>query len=362
MSVMDETQRAINFNTLVEKAYLNEAIFYKFQRLEFHLLGARSMRALMHIVMNDLRETLQLQWVSLLLFDPEHVIAGILNHENISENEVRNVTLVDENQSINASFAPTFKPQYGNQALLELSRVSPNLCAESASMIQLPLIRHQCVIGCLSMSSADKTRFSVDAGTLFLERLASILSICIENSISISQTKLQSLQDVLTSVYNRRYFEERLKEEASYALRQQAPLSCVFLDIDHFKRINDTHGHVMGDEVLKEAANIIKTSLRKTDVLARYGGEEFIILLPDSTTEQAIHITERIRKNIALKTFAAEETEFNITLSAGVASFLEQEAADEASLDVLCHRLICRADKALYTAKANGRNQVVSVA
>jgi len=164
----------------------------------------------------------------------------------------------------------------------------------------------------------------------------------------VNRLKKLSTQDPLTGLANRRHFSKAFEEEAARTLRQNLPLSIVFLDLDFFKKINDTHGHHMGDTVLKEVSRYMKRQCRPFDTAARWGGEEFIILLPANDEREAAIYTERIRCGIA--SGFSEEIPFPITVSAGVARY---EAGD--SLEKLTER----ADQALYQAKQAGRNRVV---
>ncbi|MFZ5439148.1 MAG: diguanylate cyclase [Myxococcota bacterium] len=156
--------------------------------------------------------------------------------------------------------------------------------------------------------------------------------------------------DGLTQVFNRRYFEEAIDRELSRSRRYGRPLSLVLIDIDHFKKINDTYGHLAGDAVLKEVASTVRSRTRREDVLARYGGEEFALLLPEVDQKGAALLAEKVRKLVEKHTFAFDGEEIPVTLSAGVATVLKKsEDAQE---------LIRRADEKLYEAKTSGRNQV----
>ncbi len=141
------------------------------------------------------------------------------------------------------------------------------------------------LLGALNLGSVEPTRFTVEMATDFLDRLRQILAVCLENTINFELLRRTSLIDTLTGVNNRRFFEQRLGEEIDRAGRSGEPLACLFLDIDHFKRVNDTYGHQTSDLVLAEVASQIRSQLRNNDVLARYGGEEFVALL-SSTDER----------------------------------------------------------------------------
>jgi len=158
-------------------------------------------------------------------------------------------------------------------------------------------------------------------------------------------------RDPLTRAMNRRGFAESLTKEFAFALRHGRPLSVVSFDVDHFKRVNDTHGHSAGDYVLKHLAEVVVSSIRVEDVFARVGGEEFAILLRDTPMDRAVDCAERLRATIEKTTFQAAAEHIPVTTSTGI-STLEKgvHASSEALLDA--------ADKALYEAKRTGRNRV----
>ena len=160
-------------------------------------------------------------------------------------------------------------------------------------------------------------------------------------------------RDPLTRAFNRRYFLERLGGEISYATRQSEKLVAVMLDIDHFKSINDSYGHPVGDEVLKGIANAIAMTLRNEDVFARFGGEEFVVVARGLSLRNGVKLAERLRKLIEEKVFTIERQRFRATISLGVAELAE---CRERAGDVLL-RL---ADQRLYKAKQAGRNRVVA--
>ena len=153
--------------------------------------------------------------------------------------------------------------------------------------------------------------------------------------------------DGLTQVFNRRYFLEQLEREVSRAKRYRRDLSLIMFDIDRFKDINDSYGHLAGDYVLKQLATVVKGKIRKEDIMARYGGEEFVIILPEIDAPNALNFAEKVRKIVEKAAFRFEDTRINVTVSVGVASL---DDGDDSS------SLIKRADDRLYDAKASGRN------
>ncbi|HEX8403890.1 MAG TPA: GGDEF domain-containing protein, partial [Duganella sp.] len=165
----------------------------------------------------------------------------------------------------------------------------------------------------------------------------------------------------LTGVYNRRYIDRRLLEEIARARRQAYPISFMYIDIDHFKRVNDTAGHGGGDDVLREVAMRIKNELRTSDAVARFGGEEFVVLLIDANLESAAFVAERIRSSVAGTLIAlSPELQLSVTVSIGVACL--NPADNEGDPVGIARNWIAQADALLYAAKEGGRNRVVSFA
>lgn len=166
----------------------------------------------------------------------------------------------------------------------------------------------------------------------------------------LTRVETLAITDPLTGLFNRRRFESILTLEFKKASRYQTPLSCMMIDIDHFKSINDTFGHRTGDVILKEIANIIQKNIRDVDTASRWGGEEFAVLIPNTTKENAIQPANRILKAVSKHSFPDIGGK-NITVSIGIADLMDPAITDE-------ERLVHAADLAMYEAKRKGRNRV----
>ncbi|MET0535512.1 MAG: diguanylate cyclase [Steroidobacter sp.] len=164
-----------------------------------------------------------------------------------------------------------------------------------------------------------------------------------------------SITDPLTGAYNRRYLMEQLPREIDRASRYGRPLSAIMCDVDHFKKVNDTHGHLTGDEVLRWFVSTLRNHLRKTDWVARYGGEEFVIVLPETNAASAAKCAELLRLHVSAAPFKNQELEFAVTASFG-ASGWQDAAPQDASFDML----MSRCDAGVYASKAAGRNRITS--
>ena len=184
-----------------------------------------------------------------------------------------------------------------------------------------------------------------------LKSLAFVFSFIVKEEIEKRRLMERAIKDHLTKLYNRFYFEEEGKRELERAKRYGYPVSLIMLDLDDFKRVNDRFGHQKGDEVLVRFAEIVRKSIRRTDIPVRYGGEEFLVLLPHTNLSGAIKVAERIRVSFSKVVFKEGSEVFRLTVSAGVAS-CESEGCE---LDTLLYK----ADKALYQAKREGKNRTV---
>ena len=218
------------------------------------------------------------------------------------------------------------------------------------SVLLIPLKVKGRTLGLLLLGSDQADYFKHEhmhmLSTICLQAAANI-----ENSLLHRRVEDEALSDGLTHLHNHRYFQERLQAEVSRARRNNGAISLLMADIDHFKKINDTFGHRIGDSVLLQIAAILKDTVRSADDVARYGGEEFAIILPDSDRKGALRMSERARQAVERVTFVAEEHRIQITISIGSATFPND--AGEPWV------LIEHADRALYAAKEQGRNRVV---
>jgi diguanylate cyclase (GGDEF)-like protein len=175
------------------------------------------------------------------------------------------------------------------------------------------------------------------------------------NAIHVQRADALSVTDDLTALYNSRYLALVLRREVKRASRSGRPLSLLFLDLDGFKSINDTHGHLFGSRALVEAALVIRSSARETDVVARFGGDEFALVLPDTGMEGAVAVGERVRERIAAHPFLqVDGLDIHLTASVGVATLPDVASSEEA--------LIQAADKAMYRVKERGKNGILVAA
>jgi diguanylate cyclase (GGDEF)-like protein len=201
-----------------------------------------------------------------------------------------------------------------------------------------------------SISFSRKKRF-LEEELSIIERLASTLVFPLRNAKLYHSALQSALKDDLTGFGNKRALDAGLHREAELSVRHKTPLSILMLDVDHFKKINDTMGHIAGDKILKDLAATIKKCARQSDLCFRYGGEEFMVILDDTDTVQAINIAERIRLSVEQNSYSYKGKIIPVTISLGSATFMNNETLETFKE---------RADQALYKAKGQGRNLVVS--
>ncbi len=176
-------------------------------------------------------------------------------------------------------------------------------------------------------------------------------AIALDNALRVERAEALSVTDDLTQLYNSRYLQQVLRRETKRATRGSRPLSLLFVDLDGFKSINDSHGHLAGSRALVEAASVIRASARETDIVARFGGDEFALVLPDTGSDGAVSVGERIRDRLAAHRFLeADGLSIALTASVGVATLPEVSSTAEG--------LIQAADEAMYWVKAHGKNGI----
>lgn len=348
---------------VMEQAEQNHAIMCRHQAFDLEIVGAANFPQLVGTIFRLLPLISDLDSVTLSLVDTDADIYTVMHKLGVDFEALPDLLFCEH--AVELGFggdagAPA-RPRFGPYSRAEHMAMFPHPPAGLQSVALVPLLRNKRLIGSLNLGSRDSARFTPELGTDFVEHMASIIAICLENVISNEMLKYIGLTDPLTGIYNRRYIDRRLVEEIARARRQDYQIAFMFIDVDHFKLVNDKVGHQAGDDVLREVAARIKMELRLSDALARFGGEEFVVLLINADLQSAAMVADRIRAGVADKPFDLAGGQcLTVSVSIGVAA--PDNAAREQAIEGVAQQLVASADGALYQAKEAGRNRVVTAA
>jgi len=218
------------------------------------------------------------------------------------------------------------------------------------SFLGVPIVLRDRVTGLIALYNSGPRAFTEDDAQV-AELFSSQAAIAMDNSRRVERMEKQAGLDELTNLYNRRAFSLMGDREVSRARRYRRPLALIFFDIDRFKNVNDSYGHLIGDHVLRVLTELVTKTTRATDIVCRYGGEEFIVLMPEASREEGLAMAERLRQEVSRMTVVTAGGTLSLTVSLGVAALRPEE-------DETIESLIARADRAMYQAKAAGRNTV----
>lgn len=302
------------------------------------------MPAIAAVINRELKHLIDYHACRLFLLDERHQVLVPLTFEGANQPEMR----VKLGTGVAGWIA-----QFGRSDIIANSLEDPRATQipgtplRAESMIGAPLIYEGRVRGAITLSKLGVNQFDQNALRL-LEIIAAQAAIAFDRARLYDELRTEAITDELTRLYNRRYLLERFREERSRALRNERTLVVMMLDIDKFKRVNDTFGHDAGDVVLRELAGIIRAVVRAEDIVARYGGEEFCVLLPEVSVEDAERVAERLRSMIERHALPHAAGAPTITISIGMATLRGEGETD----------LFARADLAMYQVKHVGGNRV----
>lgn len=358
LAVLQERVRTLEarLRELIVEGKQNQKGLQRVQEQELELLRAASLPEFLQRATLGLKTAYALDAVSLVIEDPHHEVRHLLIGSGDQPNEMPGVSFVDTL----AAFTPQL-PALQRPWLGRFVRPDHQLLFAGAtgleSLALLPLRRAHRATGVLAFGSRDPERFTHRLSSDFLAHLAAVAAVCLENACNRARVLKSGLSDYLTGWHTRRYLNSRLREELARAQRRGSSLACAMIDLDHFKTINDSFGHLAGDEVLREVTARIESLIRASDVAVRFGGDELALLLPDTDAAAARVLVRRIQEAMAPPVEFAADRSWPVTLSLGVAAI--QPTRAEADYKALAERLLADADAALYRAKEAGRNRLV---
>ena len=339
----------------------NESIFRKLLERELKLLKADSLCGLLAELVDGLAASYSLDSVSLALLDPQHELRHLIMSEDRAPEAMPGVQFVDSLHGLAPQYANLLRPWLGPFTGCDHRLVLPDAGELLGSVALIPLRRQESLVGVINFGSIDNKRFTRHHATDFLEHLGQVASFALENASNRARLLRSGTTDLLTGWHNRAYLATRLNEEVARAQRDQTVLTCLFLDVDFFKAVNDRYGHLGGDKVLREIAGRIDAEVRSSDVASRYGGEEFVVLLPATESHDAQRLAERIRTAVSATPIELDgNSALTVTVSIGIASLRPGAASKD--FKSIGEGLIAAADVALYQAKADGRNCVRAAA
>lgn len=346
--VEDYSKKLEKTNRQLDQNILQIYTLYSISKIMTATLGIDQ---LLHQVVEKVSQALRLNRISIMLLSDDKNEINIVAGMGIPE-ETKNMSL-RVSECIYGFIVETGQAEIINDVSKHPRYVSiAGLDDNVSSMICVPFKSRNQVIGIINAYRIEGETFGKDDFEL-LTTVSSQVGIALENVMLFEKTKFLSITDGMTELYNYRYLTACLNTEVERTKRYKRPLSLIMIDVDFFKKYNDSNGHPMGDKLLVKIAGIFKNIVRKAETVARYGGEEFVIMLPETGEEMAYAMAERLRKTIEATEFDGAETQpgGKVTVSIGVATFFEEQ-------DKSWEDLVKRVDNALYRAKEEGRNRV----
>jgi two-component system, cell cycle response regulator len=337
-------------------AKANQKSLQRVQEQELELLRAASLAEFLQRATLGLKTAYDLDAVSLVIEDPHHEVRHLLVGSGEQPNEMPGVSFVDTLANLTPQLPALQRPWLGRFVRPDHQLLFPGV-EGLQSLALLPLRRAHRSMAVIAFGARDPERFTYHMASDFLAHLAAVAAVCLENACNRARVLKSGLSDYLTGWHTRRYLNSRLREELARAQRRGSSLACAMIDLDHFKTINDSFGHLAGDEVLREVTARIDALIRASDVAVRFGGDELALLLPETDAESARVLVRRIQAAMESPVEFAENRSWSVTLSLGVATV--QPTRRDVDFKALSERLLADADAALYRAKEAGRNRLV---
>lgn len=337
-------------NNKLEESLRDLSILY---RISESISGTLEEQELIHTLFQGFDHDLPFERLALLLIDEKSERLRIVSVRGFPDDSLAGQTIpIADGVSGRACFSR-------NTVLLSEMPVAsrylfyPEEKRGEGSFITIPLLVGEKSLGVLTVGHPSGKPFR-ETEIQFLTSLANQIAVAVDRCRLYSRTKELSVRDELTGLYNRRHFQEVMRMEIKRASRFASATSLLMIDVDFFKEFNDTFGHVKGDLMLKELARLLTEHVREVDTVARWGGEEFVVVLPDTSLTDAVHVAEKLRSLVEEQSAVfctLLEVARALTVSIGVSSYPECADSEEAVLNT--------ADVALYEAKERGRNCVV---
>jgi diguanylate cyclase (GGDEF)-like protein len=319
--------------------------YYDFHHISNIIGSIYDINGLLKFINETIIEILEADYSTIFLFESKRGALEIQNTNIIESNHLEKLKLAINNDMVYEII------ENGTPYVVNFVEDGHDyiVSKEIKSFMCMPISTSKKKYGLVFVESKEYDKFEEENQKL-ITLIGQQLSTAIENLELYKKMRELAVTDGLTGIYNRLYLQERLSKEFRVAHENDYPLSVVILDIDHFKKFNDTYSHLIGDKVLKVVANTVRNSIRRTDMIARYGGEEFVVIFPNMDSKKAEETCEIIRSKIESTKIMNGDQELSVTASFGVATYPENSMHEEGLLKL--------ADMALYEAKGAGRNCV----
>ncbi len=340
----------ISYENLFDRLKKNEEIAKKFSDIEIRILSVLNFRDLFEVLLDEVQYQFRVPFAWITLIDKSDVTKLV---QSLADSKVfsTRMCLVDRKTFTNL-IGKQSQPILINENLDYYQKLFPIDGNNSIkSMAVAPISSDGEIIGSLNQADYSKERFQPGIDTSLLAQLATKVSLCMSNVTAHEKLKIMAYHDSLTGLLNRRVMEAILNREIARSKRYRIPLSLVFVDVDRFKYVNDTYGHDTGDELLKYLAALFLEMSRETDIVARYAGDEFVLILPETDTNKAITMMNRLQTHLDRRPLDNGKKIIQFSISFGVVS---TETMDIPSANIM----LKMADNALYQMKKEKSHEV----
>ncbi|MCA1794825.1 MAG: diguanylate cyclase [Desulfotignum sp.] len=329
--------------SLLELLKENEEISQKFNDIEISILNILNFQDFLEKLLFEIGEKFSLPYIWICIITESPIAAQV---QNITDSTLlKTATAFVSKKDFLAVTQNRCTPLLANQDLDQYKALVPRFPDWKIGSIAIaPITLDGNIVGSINQADPDKNRFAPDIDASLLERLAVKVSLCLSNVTAHERLRYMAFHDSLTGLLNRGVMERILEREFQRASRYELQLTLLFLDLDDFKTINDTHGHDMGDKALCHTADCLTRLKRDSDVVARFAGDEFVVILPSTSRSRAAHYMNRVKNLLAATPVSENNTLFHVQLSYGL-SCIQDTGIHSAKT------MLKAADKSLYQAK-----------
>jgi len=321
----------------------NEEIAEKFNEIEISILNILNFQDFLEKLLFEIGDKFSLPYIWICIITESPIAGQLKNLDNSAL--LKTATAFVSKQQFVAVTKNRCTPLLANTDLDRYTALVPKSVDWNIGSIAIaPITLDGDIVGSINQADPDKNRFAPDIDASLLERLAVKVSLCLSNVTAHERLRYMAYHDPLTGLLNRRVMERILEREFLRASRYKMQLTLLFLDLDDFKTINDTHGHDMGDKALCHVAGCLRQLKRDSDVVARFAGDEFVVILPSTSRSQAEYYMNRVKNMLNATPVSDDDSHFHLSLSHGVCCIRDPDIQS-------ARNMLTAADKSLYRAK-----------